>query len=163
MRWVSGLVLLGAMLGACSASGEVTGPGSVQPNRTVSGIAYRAETRVMESFPVQLRPVVSVRNASGAARTIRFPDGCVVLLRAYRDPSRTGTPAWDQARTVGCFQAVQEVFLAAGDTTTLGAGTIGAAEILGDSLPAGRYYFTVVIRPEWQHLELAAGEADLAK
>ncbi|HEX7118039.1 MAG TPA: BsuPI-related putative proteinase inhibitor [Longimicrobiales bacterium] len=162
-RWVWVLAILAAQLGACTASGDFTGPDSLRANRTVSGITYRADTRVMESFPVRLGPTVSVRNDSGTPRTIRFPDGCVVLLRVYTEPERTGQPAWDQARTVGCFQAIQEVDLAPGDTATLAGGTIGAAEILGDSLPAGRYYFTVVLRPDGQVLELAAGAADLAQ
>lgn len=148
---------------ACTAGSEFTSPEGPSTYRTAAGVAYRAETAVLESFPVQLRPAVTIRNDGDAERTVRFPDGCIALLRVYRDASRTGNPAWDQARTVGCFQAVQEFTVAPGDSTIIGRGTIGAAEILGDSLPAGRYYFTVVLRPDWQTLELDAGEADLAK
>lgn len=131
--------------------------------RTAEGVVYRADTAILESFPVQLRPELTIRNESGSERTIRFPDGCLTLLRVYRDESRSGKPVWDQAYTVGCIQAVQEFKIAAGDSTVIRQGTISAAEILGDSLPSGRYYFTVVLRPDWQTLELAAGEADLAK
>lgn len=162
-RWTSGVAALAVAVVACTSSGVVTGPEGIRAYRTVEGVEYRAYTAVLESFPVQLRPEVTVRNEGGDERTIRFPDGCVVLLRVYRDESRTGNPAWDQERTVGCFQAVQEITLAAGDSTVIRRGTISAAEILGDSLPAGRYYFSVVLRPDWQSLELAAGEADLAK
>lgn len=162
-RWTpKAAVLAGAAL-ACTVSGEFTSPEGRNEYRTVEGVAYRVETAVLESFPVQLRPAITVRNEGDAERTVRFPDGCIALLRVYRDASRTGNPVWDQARTVGCAAAIQEFTVAPGDSTIIRRSTISAAEILGDSLPPGRYYFTVVLRPDWQTLELAAGEADLAK
>jgi len=131
--------------------------------RTADGVVYRADTAIMESFPVQLRPQLTIRNEGESERTIRFPDGCIMFLRAYREESRSGKPVWDQEREAVCVAAIQEFTVAAGDSTVIRQGTINAAQILGDSLPPGRYYFTVVLRPDWERLELAAGEAELAK
>lgn len=162
-RWTPGAaVLIGAVL-ACTSRSEFTSPEGMRAYRTAEGIVYRAETAIMESFPVQLRPELTIRNESGSERTIRFPDGCITYLRVYREESRSGEPVWDQARTLVCTAAVQEFTIAPGDSTVIRRGTINAAEILGDSLPSGRYYFTVVLRPDWESIELAAGEADLAK
>ncbi len=117
----------------------------------------------MESFPVQLHAMVSVRNVTDAATTATFPDGCLILLRAYRDASRTGKPAWDEARSRVCTMAIESFTLAPHDSTVISGRTIGAAEILGDSLPPGRYYFTALVRPGGQAVELVAGVADLAQ
>ncbi|MFS8636873.1 MAG: BsuPI-related putative proteinase inhibitor [Gemmatimonadota bacterium] len=163
-RWTArAAVLVVGAVAACTSSSEFTSPEGMRAYRTAEGVVYRADTAIMESFPVQLRPQLTIRNEGESGRTIRFPDGCIMLLRVYREESRSGSPVWDEARTVGCTQAVQEFTVAAGDSTVIRQRTISAAEILGDSLPPGRYYFTVVLRPDWQPLELAAGEAELAK
>lgn len=151
-----------ALLAACTTGGTPVSVESRLEDRTVGGVAYRAETLVLESFPVQLRPQVRMRNETGDDVTVTFPDGCLVYLRAYRDASRTGKPAWDQAAVLGCTAALAPVSLAAGDSTILRGPAVSAAEILGDSLPAARYFFTAVLRPESQEVELAAGEAELA-
>ena len=41
--------------------------------------------------------------------------------------------------------------------------TVSAAEVLGDSLPEGRYYLSVVASPFGREIEIAAGSVDLAQ
>lgn len=163
-RMGTGLLLAGVLaLGACAPradDGLQPGGGAAQA-RVVDGIAYRAETRVMESHPVQLHTTATVTNTTQQAREIEFPDGCTVLIRAYRTAERSGAPAWDQQRVAVCTMAIQIVRLAPGESREFGMHA-GAAEILGDSLPAGRYYLTALLRPDGDRVEVPAGEAELA-
>ncbi len=152
-----------ALLAACSSNETATNIDRTLMDQTLGGVVYQADTRIMESFPVQLRSIVTVENRTSDEVTITLPDGCAVLLRAYRTADRTGDPAWDESRAVACTMALQEIVLAPGAAKELTGSTISAAHILGDSLPAGRYYLTAVVRPNGQLVEMEAGEADLAK
>lgn len=151
-----------ALLAACAGGGAPTDVGTPRADRTVAGVVYHADLLVMESFPVQLRSIVTAENSTGDTVTIEVPDGCTVLLRAYRDESRSGSPAWDQAGSAMCTMALRRTTLAPGESREFGSVTVGAGEILGDSLPDGRYYLSAVIRPNGQTVELAAGATELA-
>lgn len=146
---------------AVGCGGNAVDPAGDAPAalRTPDGLEYSAETLVMESFPVQLNTRVHVTNSSSSARTLTFPDGCVVLVRAYRAGS--SKPVWDQGNSVGCTMALVGVNLAPGETRTLESRT-GAAEILGDSLPDGRYTLEAYLRPSTGTVTVDAGVADLA-
>jgi hypothetical protein len=142
-------------IAACQTS--ATGPDFL--DRLVDGITYRVtEFVIAESFPVQLRITVELENESATPKSVTFPDGCVVLIRAY-DVGRE--PAWDMGSTVACTLALIEVNLAAGESQTFDTGLVSAATILGDSLPDGEYRITVYLRPG-QIVELEAGLVDLA-
>lgn len=159
-RWLMGALVLGA----CSQGGDPIGAEDPQQTEVVDGVAFSAQARVMESFPVQIQPVLSVRNTGSGAAEVVFPDGCVALLQVYRTAARTGAPVWDQSRTVGCTMALVPAKLAAGETREFRGPTVSAAEILGDSLSAGTYHFSVVTRPDRTgRVALAAGSASLAK
>lgn len=146
---------------ACTGAREPVQPDPASEVRVFESVEYRAETQVMESFPVQLRTRATVTNRAGRTAEVVFPDGCVVLLRAYRSPERSGPPAWDQAGAVGCTMALVEVALAPGEAREFSTGA-SARDILGDSLPDARYYFTAVLRPGGTEVEVAAGDAELA-
>ena len=157
-------VALTASMVACGSSKDPSEPRPGGDFQTIvqNNVEYRAETLIMESFPVQVRANVQITNSSGSAVTITFPDGCLVLLRVYRDAERTSL-AYDMERDFGCTQALVPVTIGAGESKTISAPTISAAKILGDSLPNGTYYFTALTRPEGQRVELRAGSAALAK
>ena len=150
------------LVAACTSAED--GPTDSPPatSRQVGGVEYSADTRVMESFPVQLGMSVTARNTSGAAVTLEFPDPCVPRLEAYRDSARSGEPAWSQERAIGCAAVIHVVEIGAGRTHELGAPTVSAYDVLGDSLPDGRYWLSAVLMPNGQRLELPAGAADLA-
>ena len=172
--WAVTLWLAG--LAACGGPGPVEegGPGpaagepgaALQQQQTGQGTAvggsYTAETRIAETAPVTMYTTVRVENTSSGRQEVTFPDGCVVLLRAYRGPARMGAPAWDQERGVACTMQLVELSLAPGESREFQT-SVRADRILGDSLPAGRYYFTAVLRPDGRVVEVPAGEADLAK
>lgn len=125
-------------------------------------LRFQASTAVLRSFPAQLSTTVTATNTSNQAQTVEMPGGCTVLLRAYRTPERTGAPAWDQQRDTACtLQLLVEQYAPGQSRQYHGRAT--AVEILGDSLPNGRYYLTALLRPAGGTVEVPAGEADLAQ
>ncbi len=156
--WIgaAGLMVAGAAACGSPVDGLRSGPPGGE------AISYSARTVLLESYPVQIRTWVDVRNDASTPQTVEFPDGCVVVIRAYRDAARTGAPAWDQFRRVGCRMAIVPVTVQPGETEQIGAPTVSARDVLGDSVPDGRYWLSAVIRPGGERLELPAGQADLA-
>lgn len=155
---LSGATLLGLL--ACSPADD--GPTGVPaPTQNVGLVEFSADTRIMESFPVQLATDVTARNTGPTTADVVFPDGCVVMLRVYDNAQRAGKPVWDQARIAACTMAVIEVPIPGGGAE-LFRGGVGAGHILGDSLPDARYWLSAVLRPNRDTVEVTAGEADLA-
>lgn len=165
VAWAATLWLAG--LAACGGPGPVgdgePGPGGgPQRQVTVGGVTYSAVTRIAETAPVTVYATARAKNTSSGRQEVTFPDGCVVLLRAYRDAARTGAPAWDQQRGVACTMQLVTMSLAPGETREFLARAT-ADQILGDSLPAGRYYFTALLRPDGQAVEVPAGDGELGR
>jgi hypothetical protein len=152
-------------LAACSTESRDPGePGVNKDSQTLvqNNIEYRAESLFLESFPVQVVANVEITNQTSGPVTLTFPDGCLVVLRVYRDAQRTQL-AYDMARDYGCTQALVPVTVRAGESKQLSSPPISAAKILGDSLPNGTYYFSALVRANGQRLELRAGSGELAK
>ena len=153
-RWpvVLGTLLSTATLAACQTS--TTGPSSL-----VGGLTYSVASFVVaESFPVQIGITVQIENTSATSRSVTFPDGCVVLMRAYGEGTEA---AWDMGSAVGCTMALVQVDLAPGEIEEFQTGLVSAQTILGDDLPNGDYRITAYLRPG-EIVELDAGTADLA-
>ena len=68
-RSLSTLALLGLLGAGCNGSPDVADPPASGAPVTQNGIEYTADTRVMESFPVQLDTRVTMRNR-GAQRGV---------------------------------------------------------------------------------------------
>ncbi len=148
-------LLASASIAAC----QTTATGLGLPDQLVGGITYRVTGfDIAESFPVQLGITVELANESTTQKSVTFPDGCVVLMRAYDGGTE---PVWDMGNTVACTLALVEVDLAPGESQEFQVGLVSAATILGDSLPDGEYRITAYLRPG-QIVELEAGMADLA-
>ena len=93
----------------------------------VGGITYRVTSFVIaESFPVQLGITVELENESTTLQSATFPDGCVVLMRAYDSGTE---PVWDMGQTVACTLALAEVALAPGESEEFNTGLVSAASI----------------------------------
>jgi hypothetical protein len=114
MRTMSGLMVAATVAAACAGGGEPGGPTGDDPAAatTAGDVSFTADTRVLESFPVQLRTEVVATNRGSAAAQLTFPDGCVVLLRAYREGETT--PVWDQRSDTMCTASLVEETLAPG-------------------------------------------------
>ena len=156
-RWLalSGALLAIATLGACQESVS----GLDLREHLIDGINYRVTSfAIAKSFPAQIRITVEIENESTTSQSLTFPDGCVVLIRAY--DGGTG-PVWDMGHAVACTEALVQVSLAPGESEEFHTGLVSAATILGDSLPNGEYLITAYLRPGAM-VELHAGMADLA-
>jgi hypothetical protein len=153
---VAGLATV-ALVGSGCPGGTPGNDGTAE----LDGFEYRVETHVAEAMPPVVYGSLFVENTGDQAAEVTFPDACVLLLRAYRTPERTDQPAWDQQRETMCAQMLVQQRLEPGQTFEHQT-QVSAAEILGDSLPPGRYYLTALVRPEGQAVELLAGEADLS-
>ena len=156
-------LILAVLASACADPGDPVRPPATAPSRVQDGVTYTADVAVMESFPVQLRPSLTLENNNPAPTEIVFNNGCVVLMRAYRSAARSGRAEYDQTRAFGCTAALVEVELSPGARRSFDGSTVSAADVLGDSLPEGRYYLSVVASPFGQEIEIAAGSVDLAQ
>jgi len=153
--------LIGAALAATTvfaACGD-SSSGLDGDGQLVDGVLYSVkELLVAESFPVQIGVTVELQNLSSAPRNVVFPDGCVVLLRAYAD----GTdPAWDMGTGRACTQALVEVRLEAGESREFQSGLVSAATILDGGLAEGDYLISAYLRPA-DTVEIEAGSVELA-
>lgn len=154
----SSLLLLGvALVSGCGDS--ATGPSTDFDEVEFGNLTYRVKSvTIAESFPIQIGVTVALRNQTATTQSVTFPDGCVVLMRAYRgDP----TPAWDMATDLACTLALVERDLAPGEEIEFGAGLVSAGSILGDALPSGEYRMTAYLRPGGVVLELEMGLIEL--
>lgn len=155
MRCPSVLILVLLVTG-CQSSSSPVQPDDLAPLHVAEGIRYEADTRVMESFPVQLATAVTITNTTDAAVTLQFPDGCVVTLRAYRD----GEQVWDQRTLILCARGIVEAVLEPGESTVFETRT-DAAAVLSAGLPDGEYSLEAVLQPGGDTIRLDAGTVDL--
>ena len=158
-RWEAMGVTLLASAPVTACTETATGP-DLWNAVVVGGVTYHVKSfAIAESFPVQVGVTVELRNDSGAAQSVTFPDGCVVLMRAYDGQDNL---AWDFGHLVDCTLALVEVDLSPGEREEFDTGLISAATILGEDLPDGEYRIAVYLRPNGRTVELDAGMADLA-
>ncbi len=154
------LLLLGvALVSACGAS--TVGPNDDFDEVDYGNLTYQVKSvSIAESFPIQIGVTVSVRNQTASTQSVTFPDGCVVLMRAYRDDP---TPVWDMAMGLACTLALVERDLEPGEEIEFGTGLVSAGTILGGTLPSGEYRMTAYLRPGGDIVELEMGLIDLAQ
>lgn len=154
-----------AALAACSSATDPDDDSILPERLAVSGgdVTYTAGT-APSGDPAGLLLTTVVVRASGPGSSRLEYGGCPVEVQFFRTPARSGTAAWAQSRRgeVGCIQPLYVNTLAPGDTLHLTTGAL-PREVLGDSLPAGRYYATAVLRPNGRFLRLPAGEVELAR
>jgi len=136
--------------------GSPIGSGSV----VHEGLEYEAVVQVMESFPVQLAGDVTVTNRGDETVRVTFPDGCVVLLRAFEPGGRS--PVWDQGHDVACTMALVPLELEPGESALFRTPVSSARDVLGDDLPDGVYRIAAYLRPDGETIEIDAGSVELA-
>jgi hypothetical protein len=125
-----------------------------------------------------LTAVITIVNRG--ARTVQFELGaCALDLHAYRSATRTGPPVFRSEHrqppgphaVYACPLILYDLQLAPGESISPSSLRIPLYEILGDSLPEGRYFFTAEleltddrVRPIGQEIvRLDAGEAVLER
>ncbi len=166
---------------------------SVPPGRYFLSATYRLRDRTLElpagevvlrsglealRYPVRLtvrgdslRAHANVVNAGRARVALEYGE-CALQLRAYRSADRSGPPAWRSEHRRPYEGGFGYVCAGIGYSTTLAPGDslrrpfelgVPVLEVLGDSLPDGRYWFTASIRLNFGMTpEVPAGDATLA-
>jgi hypothetical protein len=143
---------------ACQGGSSPVQPDDLASLRVVEGVRYEADTRVMESFPVQLATSVTITNTTDARVTLRFHDSCVVTLRAYRN----GQQVWDQRTLILCAQGVVDAVIEPGKSRVFETRTDAAQILSGSGLPDGEYQLEAVLEPSGETVRLSAGTVPLA-
>jgi len=147
------LAAAAAVLAACSEAATAPGP--------VSDYLQLAATTTMTAAG-RAQTDVTVSTGVPAGVPIEW-GGCTVLMRVYRTPERI-TPVWDASTLMLACPA----FLARGRVTPGTPARFSTdakpAEILGDSLPPGHYYFSALLGlNRTQFVVVDAGELDLGR
>jgi hypothetical protein len=141
--------------------------GDVVLSTGLDALRYRASTGVAGST-LHGRGVVI--NAGASPISVEY-GSCALRLRAYRTAARTGPPAWrSEGRQpyggggfYACDLAGRGAVIAPGDSLARFGVESPVIEVLGDSLPDGRYYFTAVIElNSGASPEIPAGETQLS-
>jgi hypothetical protein len=111
-----------------------------------------------------------LRNVRSEPALVQF-GACNVSLAAYRTADRTGTPVWRSAASrpwegtygYACILPLYERRLQPNEEISLGAYSTRVIEVIGDSLPNGRYWFTatVAVSVAPNGISLPAGDFDL--
>lgn len=142
-----------ALLVACSDAGTA-------PDPTSDYLQMAAATTMTSAGQVQTDVTVSTRIPGGVP--IEW-GGCAVLMKVYRTPERI-TPVWDaSAGMLACPAFLARSRVTPGTPARFIAGAT-PAEILGDSLPPGHYYFSALVSlNSTQFVVTDAGELDLGR
>lgn len=154
---IAGLTAILAFSPACDGDGEPTLFG---PSASFDGLVLRAE--LLQGGGVLVAGEVTVENRSSSPRTLRFPDSCPALLRAY-SPG-TGERVWDQRDDkTGCRERETEVRFEPGEVREFSVNGTSVA-ILGFTLPDGDYRIVAYLQPIGEpEIELSLGTITLAR
>jgi hypothetical protein len=134
--------------------------------RVREGVTYWVDMEIVQAVPVAVRARVAFARDPRGSSLRRISIDCPVVLHAYRSriqrdaAPRSGAADWRAPRS--CGPGEREIVLR-GATPHVFDVSATAAEILGDSLPPGRYSFAVSVHPGGSPIFLAAGEAELRK
>ena len=170
-------LLIYLLLVACSSDppgGEdVPIPPPPVTSRAAAGeLTYHAESYLVDASPNELWTAVTAVNPTRRRVQIEF-GSCSMTVYAYLNPDRSGEPVWRSsgyryARPSDSIVAVCPDYLgvrvlAPGDSAQPEEfrTRFPVAEILGDSLPEGHYYFATGLDLNGDTVRVPAGEARL--
>jgi hypothetical protein len=128
-------------------------------------LTYRAQPVTVSVAPAVVRAEATATLDYAGSALVTFSRDCPLLLYVYRDRARrdaaprSGSADWQQP---ACGSPEQEIGMNRGQTRTLSVA-VPVQDILGGTLPAGHYYFAVVVQAQRNRVFLSAGEADLAR
>lgn len=129
LRDVAACLLLAGLVAACAGRSPGEPPPGVG-STTVEWAGMRVTWDLQRTADDRLRVRATVTNVGDATRERELPR-CLNRLRLYRGDALV----WDRAGTRDCF-GLQWLRLEPAESRTFHTG-LTAAEVLGDSLPAG--------------------------
>ncbi len=134
--------------------------------RSIDGLLYRVDTWTAATSPTAVGSILSVVNQTDVFMAASIADRCPFSLYGYREKARrdaafvAGEADWGPKGR--CLLKMVFLRLGAGESRQLSI-TVPGAEILGDSLPEGRYYLAAVVRLGNASIWLAAGDIQLQR
>ncbi|HEX2080610.1 MAG TPA: hypothetical protein VHG08_23100 [Longimicrobium sp.] len=139
------------LLAAACAGGATPRAAPPDASAGLDGLRYGAQVAVLRDSLVARANLV---NAGRAPVALEYGD-CALLLRAWRSPEARGEPAWRSELRGPFGTGLREVCGSLLRTATLAPGDslprplqlrVPLLDVLGDSLPDGRYWFTGVLQ-----------------
>ena len=112
-----------------------------------------------------LRVEVTTQNKLDRPVMLFVPGGCPVILQLFSDPPPSGRQLWDSrgARSSrGCALSLVQVRIDAIQSKVF-MREVDRSEVLGDSLPAGRYFVRAQLDIQPSAIIVDAGEVSLSK
>jgi hypothetical protein len=134
--------------------------------RDVGALTFTARTLASRTEPRVVRAEAKVTLGSTRESVVRFLADCPIVLYAYRSRERrdaaprSGEPDWKEPRA--CGEGIRELRLS-GDQDATFAVEFSARDVLGSTVPSGRYHFAVVVHLEGRRIFLSAGDAELRR
>lgn len=137
--------------------------------RAPRGLSYQVRTSLVGHPPPRILIGATLVNSTERRVLVDY-GACALHLLVYRNADRTGIPMWNSAHQVDrtgqtpvCFLYEKLRELGPGEThrSEEFSGAYRVANILGDSLPAGRYYFTARLEIGGETVAVPAGSATL--
>ena len=152
-------LLLLAMLALVACDGD--GGTDPTPPAGPDDIEWSAESSVVDVIPAQIQAHVTGYNPTDDEIILGFGSLCTALLAVHADEGRTSQPVWSQERLAWCLAIINSDTIPSGEEIVYPTPVFTADQILGDSLPDGEYFLTVIVLPSVGRLELPAGSVVL--
>ena len=142
---------------ACGAQ-VVSSPGpSLNSEIRTDSIVFRAAAVVLHGPAEMVRAEVTVSNRGPRASTLLVAGGCPVIFQLLTNPPPNARTVWDSRKarsSMGCAASLLRARIEPGESRVF-VREAEKKEILGDSLPAGRYYVLSQL-DLWSQLDLTA-------
>jgi len=138
MRKFVGVGLVALVVGGCNSS---TG---------LDQLTFEGRHAIVTQSPLTIEGVVTVRNVGDKAVIVAAAKPCLMVLKAFLTPERSGEPAWQSPSPQACTLEARSATIAPGDyyeysitttvPTTLPYATyyLSLSGALGREVPAGQ-------------------------
>jgi hypothetical protein len=165
-RGVPGSLVRALPLGMAFAAlscGSLGGSTGVEPTEEEPAVSYEmagSEFLPSSNLPPNILVVMSVQNDGAVPVDKQYPAGCPVRLRVYRNLD--DQLLYDETRLPCTVEGSATFRILPGETRSIGSGFRSMTQIMGDSIPCGRYRLVGIPQMEGGTIiEIDAGEAYL--
>ena len=122
------------------------------------GLLFEAQSSVAGA---RIITKVSIQNRTSSASVLQVRFLCPVWLAVHGDSVRAKPPVWHSTNLLPCPSGLDTAAVLAGSVRTF---AYEANDILGDSLPPGRYFFDAVMDVDGSRfIIMHSGNATLTK
>lgn len=148
--------------------------GQVTFDPGLTHVRYVVRTGLEGIAPASLVTRITAYNRGSDTVHMEYGSSCVMTLLAHRTPEKHDGVVWRSDRRApprkyanriapfyACTSALVSRAVPPGDSVSF-IESVPTYEILADSLPARRYYFTALLGLNWRAIDLDAGYADLS-